>query len=78
MFAAFGNLAESGNFVVLSTVCAIIGIYAIGLVFARREDKKDELRVGKNMFADIASWREGKYWGWNQGFGQPLLEEQNH
>lgn len=30
------------------------------------------------MFADIASWREGKYWGWNQGFGQPLLEEQNH
>lgn len=45
VFAAFGNLAETGNFVVLSTVCVILGSYVIALVIARREDKKDELRV---------------------------------
>lgn len=45
VFAEFGNLAESGNFVVLATVCGILGLYVIGLVFARREDKRDELRV---------------------------------
>lgn len=45
VFAAFGNLAETGNFVVLSTVCVILGLYVIGLVLARREDKRDELRV---------------------------------
>ena len=51
VFAAFGNLAETGNFVVLSTVCVILGLYVIALVFARREDKQDELRVSmKSMF----------------------------
>lgn len=45
VFAAFGNLAETGNFVVLSTVCVILGLYVLGLVLARREDKRDELRV---------------------------------
>ena len=59
VFAAFGNLAESGNFVVLSTVCVILGLYAIGLVFARREDKNDELRVGKkSMLSYTASGRK--------------------
>ena len=47
VFAAFGNLAESGNIVVLCTVCVILGLYAIALVLARREDKQDELRVTK-------------------------------
>lgn len=45
VFAAFGNLAETGNFVVLSTVCVTLGLYVLGLVLARREDKRDELRV---------------------------------
>lgn len=45
VFAAFGNLAETGNFVVLSTVFVILGLYVLGLVLARREDKRDELRV---------------------------------
>ncbi|XP_068684513.1 polycystin-1-like protein 2 [Montipora foliosa] len=49
VFAAFGNLAESGNFAVLSTVCVILGLYLIALVFARREDKQDELRVVANV-----------------------------
>ena len=47
VFAAFGSLAETGNFVVLSTVCALLGLYVIGLILARREDKRDELRVRK-------------------------------
>ena len=49
VFAAFGNLAETGNFVVLSTVCVILGLYVLGLVLARREDKRDELRVSASV-----------------------------
>ena len=45
VWAEFGNLAESGNFVVLATVCSIFGLYFIGLVFARKADKKDEMKV---------------------------------
>ena len=46
VWAEFGNLAESGNFVVLATVCSIFGLYFIGLVFARKADKKDQMKVG--------------------------------
>ena len=46
VWAEFGNLAESGNFVVLATVCSIFGLYFIALVFARKADKKDEMKVG--------------------------------
>ena len=42
----FEKLAETGNFVVLATVCSIFGVYLIGLVFARRADKNDEMKVG--------------------------------
>ncbi|XP_022796472.1 polycystic kidney disease protein 1-like 2 [Stylophora pistillata] len=49
VFAAFSSLAETGNFVVLSTVCALLGLYVIGLLLARREDKRDELRVVANV-----------------------------
>ena len=45
VWAEFGNLAESGNFVVLATVCSIFGLYFIGLVFVRKADKKDEMKV---------------------------------
>lgn len=41
----FGKLSETGNFVVLATVCSIFGAYVIGLVFARRADKNDEMKV---------------------------------
>ena len=36
---------KAESFVVLSTVCVIFGIYFIGLVFARRADKKDIRKV---------------------------------
>ena len=29
----------------LATVCSIFGVYIIGLVFARRADKADEMKV---------------------------------
>ena len=51
VWAEFGNLAESGNFVVLATVCSIFGLYFIGLVFARKADKRDEMKVG--MFSSF-------------------------
>lgn len=41
----FGKLGETGNVVVLATVCSIFGAYFLGLVFARRADKIDELKV---------------------------------
>lgn len=69
VWAEFGNLAESGNFVVLATVCSIFGLYFVGLVFARKADRKDEMKVRlvlfslctnrwrKNGFAQICSWQ---------------------
>lgn len=46
VFVAFTKLPETKNYVVLSTVCAILGIYLLGLVFARKADKKDKIKVG--------------------------------
>ena len=45
VFAEFGKLGETGNFVVLSFVCVVFGLYVIGLVIARRADKKDDFEV---------------------------------
>lgn len=45
VFAEFGKLGETGNFVVLSFVCVVFGLYAFGLVIARRADKKDGFEV---------------------------------
>lgn len=36
------------NMVVLSTICLIFLAYALGLVFARRADNKDKMKV--NIF----------------------------
>ena len=41
----FGRLGETGNYVVLATVCSMLGFYVVGLIFARRADKKDESKV---------------------------------
>lgn len=34
------------NMVVLFTVCLIFAFYAVGLIFARRADNRDKLKVG--------------------------------
>ena len=38
-------LEETGNYVVLATVCSIFGFYFFGLVLARRADRTDERKV---------------------------------
>lgn len=45
VWTEFKRIADSGNFVVLSTVLFIFGVYLLGLVAARRADKKDSLKV---------------------------------
>ena len=45
VWAEFGRLGETGNYVVLATVCTMLGVYMVGLIFARRADKRDELKV---------------------------------
>jgi len=49
VFAEFGRLGESGNFVVLATVCSIFGAYVLGLVFAQKADKIDEMKVREDL-----------------------------
>ena len=36
---------ETKNFVVIGTVCAMLGLYAIAVVFARRADRSDSQKV---------------------------------
>ena len=51
VFIKFAKLGETKNVVVLATVCVIIGIYFIGLVFARRADKNDNFKVSVNFLS---------------------------
>ena len=41
----FRRLGQTGNYVVLATVCSMLGLYVVGLIFARRADKKDLSKV---------------------------------
>ncbi|XP_078351488.1 polycystin-1-like protein 2 [Oculina patagonica] len=50
VWTEFEKIGETGNFVVLSTVCLIFGMYFIGLVAARRADKKDMQKVVANVY----------------------------
>ena len=45
VWAEFGSFGETGNYVVLASVCSMMAIYLVGLMFARRTDKNDELKV---------------------------------
>ena len=49
VWSEFGKLDETGNFVVLATVCSILALYLVALVFARRVDKRDCQKVCKSM-----------------------------
>ena len=42
---AFSNILETKNFVVLATVCTMLGLYVIAVVFARRADRCDKQKV---------------------------------
>lgn len=45
VFGKFGDLGETKNFVVLATVCSVILLYMIGLIFTRRADRRDKQKV---------------------------------
>ena len=41
----FGQLGKTGNFVVLTFICVVFGLYFIGLVLARMVDRRDISKV---------------------------------
>jgi len=58
VWGEFGHLGETGNYVVLATVCTMFGFYVVGLIFARRADKKDESKVNKVLSRTKFVFRE--------------------
>ena len=50
VFSKFPDLGETKNFVVMTTVCSMLFIYFIGLVFTRRADKRDQLKVSESRY----------------------------
>lgn len=48
VFRKFPDIFESGNVLVLAMVLSIYGLWIIGIVIARRADRKDEYKVRKN------------------------------
>ncbi|KAL9952359.1 hypothetical protein ACROYT_G039604 [Oculina patagonica] len=49
VFKQFPSIFESGNVVVLATVLTIFGLWIIGVVIARRADRKDEYKAVENL-----------------------------
>lgn len=45
VFGKFNDLGETKNFVVLATVCFMLVLYTIGLIFTRRADRRDKPKV---------------------------------
>ena len=45
VFDKFTRLRETGNYLVLSVVCSILGVYFALLIWARKADLQDERKV---------------------------------
>ena len=50
VFGKFGDLGETKNFVVLATVCSVLLLYTIGLIFTQRADRRDKQKVSHQSF----------------------------
>ena len=48
VFSKFDDLGKTKNFVVLTTVCSVLLLYIIGLVFTRRADRQDKQKVSSH------------------------------
>ena len=72
VWAEFGRLGETGNFVVLATICSIFGLYFISLVFARREDKKDDMKVSKKLVRHAPLGKKNPFGHWRGALPAPL------
>jgi len=62
VFMEFGRLGETGNYVVLSTVCILWALYFLGLIFARKADKKDKDKVGFVVFVIVVVVGDSMTW----------------
>ncbi|EDO48598.1 predicted protein, partial [Nematostella vectensis] len=45
VFVEFRRMGETGNFVVLTTICSIWGLFIAGIIIARRADNKDKKKA---------------------------------
>lgn len=45
IWVEFSNLDTSGNVAVLVTICVMFLIYVVAVIFARKADRKDKLKV---------------------------------
>ena len=57
VFTEFTRLHETGNVAVIIAVSCVFGLYLLLLVFARKYDKLDHLKVNKYVFISIACSR---------------------
>lgn len=48
VFSKFGDLGKTKNVVVLATVCTMLVLYIIGLMFTRRADRRDKQKVSNH------------------------------
>ena len=55
VFTGFSNLSSTGNIGVIAAVASIVLVYIIGVVLARRADRKDEFRVRKIKLSSSSS-----------------------
>jgi len=45
VFVEFTRLGETGNYVVLATICSMFGVYLLVIIWARKADMLDERKV---------------------------------
>lgn len=48
VFSNFPDIGKTKNVVVLTTVCTMLLLYFIGLIFTRRADKRDKQKVSEH------------------------------
>ena len=50
VFVELKRIPETGNVTVIMTVSCVFGLYLILILWVRKADKKDALKVGVSMF----------------------------
>lgn len=55
VFTEFARLEETGNYLVLTVVCSIFGVYLLLIIWARKADLQDQRKVC-TMFTFLCIW----------------------
>lgn len=50
VFSKFQGIGKDNNFNVLTTVCTLLSLYIICLIFARQADKRDQQKVSGHVY----------------------------